>query len=168
MEVDPVSHDGGNLRGDFCQTLNLTDVATEWTESRAVKNKAQIWVFQALKEIRKRLPFDLLGLDSDNGGEFINAHLTKYCQKQEITFTRSRPLRKNDNCYVEEKNYSVVRRNVGYLRYDTEEELETLNELYDLLRLYINFFQPVMKLVTKERVGSRIIKKYDQSKILLL
>lgn len=164
MEVDLVSHDGGNLRGDFCHTLNLTDVATGWTESRAVKNKAQIWVFQALKEIRKRLPFDLLGLDSDNGGEFINAHLTKYCQEQEITFTRSRPLRKNDNCYVEEKNYSAVRKNVGYLRYDSEEELETLNELYDLLRLYINFFQPVMKLVTKERIGSRVIKKYDQAK----
>lgn len=164
MEVDLVSHDGGNPRGDFLKTLNLTDVATGWTESRAVKNKAQIWVFQALKEIRKRLPFDLLVLDSDNGGEFINAHLTKYCQEQEITFTRGRPLRKNDNCYVEEKNNSAVRRNVGYLRYDTEEELETLNELYDLLRLYINFFHPMMKLVTKERVGSRIIKKYDQAK----
>jgi len=164
VEVDLVSHDGGNPRGDFCQTLDLTDVATGWTETRAVKNKAQIWVFQALKEIRRKLPFELLGVDSDNGGEFINAHLAQYCQREKITFTRSRPLRKNDNCYVEEKNYSVVRKTVGYWRYDTEEELEVLNELYDLLRLYTNFFQPVMKLKERVRVGSQVRKRYDQAK----
>jgi transposase InsO family protein len=93
-----------------------------------------------------RLPFALLGLDSDNGSEFVNAHLLRFCQENEITFTRSRPYRKNDNSFVEQKNYSVVRRAVGYLRYDTEEELEVLNKLYDYLRLYTNFFQPVMKL----------------------
>jgi hypothetical protein len=107
------------------------------------------------------LPFPLLGIDSDSGGEFINHHLYRYCQTEQITFTRTRSYRKNDNCFVEQKNYSIVRRAVGYLRYDTEEELRTLNELYRHLRLYTNFFQPTMKLTEKTRIGSRIIKKYD-------
>lgn len=164
VEVDLVSHDGGDAKGDFIQTLDLTDVFSGWTETRAVKNKAQAWVFEALQEVRERLPFELLGLDSDNGSEFINAHLLRFCQEKEITFTRSRPYRKNDNCFVEQKNYSVVRRAVGYWRYDTEEELLVLNELYDRLRLYTNFFQPVMKLTEKRRVGSRVQKRYDQAK----
>jgi hypothetical protein len=164
VEVDLVSHDGGNARGDYIQTLDLTDVCTGWTETRAVKNKAQVWVFAALQEVRARLPFELLGIDSDNGGEFINAHLVRFCDENEITFTRSRPYRKNDNCFVEQKNYSVVRRAVGYWRYDTGEELVVLNELYDRLRLYTNFFQPVMKLTEKTRVGSKVRKKYDQAK----
>ncbi len=164
VEVDLVSHDGGNPRGDFIQTLDLTDVYTGWTETWAVKNKAQVWVFAALQKIRGRLPFELLGLDSDNGSEFINGHLLRFCQENEITFTRSRPYRKNDNCFVEQKNYSVVRRAVGYGRYDTGEELAVLNELYDRLRLYTNFFQPVMKLIEKVRIGSKVQKKYDQAK----
>lgn len=164
VEVDLVSHDGGNSRGDFSQTLDLTDVCTGWTETRAVKNKAQVWVFAALQEVRERLPFELLGLDSDNGGEFINAHLVRFCDENKITFTRSRPYRKNDSCFVEQKNYSVVRRAVGYWRYDSEEELAVLNELYDYLRLYTNFFQPVMKLLEKTRVGSKVRKRYDRAK----
>ena len=164
VEVDLVSHDGGNARGDYIQTLDLTDVCTAWTETRAVKNKAQVWVFAALQEIMGRLPFELLGLDSDNGGEFINAHLVRFCDENKITFTRSRPYHKNDNCFVEQKNYSVVRRAVGYWRYDTEAELAVLNELYGWLRLYTNFFQPVMKLIEKTRVGSKVRKKYDQAK----
>jgi hypothetical protein len=164
VEMDLVSHEGGAPRGDFIQTLDLTDICTAWTKTRAVKNKAQVWVFAALQEVRERLPFELLGLDSDNGSEFINAHLLCFCRENEITFTRSRPYRKNDNCFVEQKNYSVVRRAVGYRRYDTEEELAVLNELYDWLRLYTNFFQPVMKLREKSRVGSKVKKKYDQAK----
>lgn len=164
VEVDLVSHDGGNTRGDYCQTLDLTDVCTTWTETKAVKNKAQRWVFEALKEIKAKVPFPILGIDSDNGGEFINDHLLRFCQEKEITFTRSRPYRKNDNCFVEQKNYSVVRKTVGYLRYDTEEELKILNELYGYLRLYTNFFQPTMKLVEKTRVGSKVKKRYDQVK----
>lgn len=164
VEVDLVSHDGGNTRGDYCQTLDLTDVCTTWTETKAVKNKAQRWVFEALQEIKDRVPFSILGIDSDNGSEFINDHLLRFCQEKEITFTRSRPYRKNDNCFVEQKNYSVVRRTVGYLRYDTEEELKILNELYGYLRLYTNFFQPVMKLVEKTRVGSKVKKRYDQAR----
>ena len=164
VEIDLVGHDGGDSHGEFAQTLDVTDVCTTWTETEAVRNKAQIWVFNALKDIRQRLPFPLLGVDSDSGGEFINHHLFKYCQQEKITFTRSRSYRKNDGCFVEQKNYSVVRRAVGYLRYDSEEELQTLNELYRDLRLYTNFFQPTMKLMEKKRIGSKVTKKYDKAK----
>ena len=162
-EIDLVGHDGGDAQGEFAQTLDVTDVCTTWTETEAVRKKAQKWVFDALKDIRARLPFPLLGIDSDTGGEFINHHLYRYCQDEKLTFTRSRSYRKNDNCFVEQKNYSVVRRAVGYLRYDTEAELCILNELYRHLRLYTNFFQPTMKLIKKTRVGSKVTKKYDKA-----
>jgi hypothetical protein len=161
-EIDLVGHDGGMAAGEYCQTLDLVDVATTWTETRAVRNKAQVRVFAALQKVRKDLPFALLGLDSDNGSEFINDELLRYCRNEKITFTRSRPYRKNDNCYVEQKNYSIVRRAVGYARYDTDEQCELLNELYSYLRLYTNFFLPTMKLKSKERNGSRVKKYYDQ------
>ena len=161
FEVDLVSHDGGLLRGDFIQSLNFTDIATCWMEMIAVKNKAQRWVFAGIKEIRKRLPFPILGFDSDNGSEFINDELLRYCEKEKITFTRARPYRKNDSCYIEQKNWSVIRRTVGYGRYDTDKELRILNQLYGYLRCYVNFFQPVRKLVEKERNRSRIKKRYD-------
>ena len=163
VEIDLVGHEGGDARGDFIQTLDVVDVCTGWTETQAVRNKAQVWVFEALKDIRVHLPFDLLGIDSDNGSEFINDHLFRFCKEQKITFTRSRKYRKNDNCYVEQKNYSVVRRAVGYQRYDTEEELAILNELYGHLRFYTNYFQPVMKLVEKTRIGSRVVKRHDKA-----
>lgn len=162
VEIDLVGHDGGNISGDYIQTLDVTDVCTGWTETRAVRNKAQVWVFAALKQIRECLPFKLLGIDSDNGSEFINGELYRYCLKEEITFTRARAYRKNDNCYVEQKNWSVVRRALGYLRYDTPEELEIINRLHGYLRLYTNHFQPVMKMIEKTRVGSRVKKKYDK------
>jgi hypothetical protein len=161
-EIDLVGHDGGAAAGEYCQTLDLVDVATTWTETRAVRNKAQARVFAALQKVRKDLPFALLGLDSDNGSEFINDELLRYCRQEKITFTRSRPYRKNDNCYVEQKNYSIVRRAVGYARYDTDEQCELLNELYSYLRLYTNFFLPTMKLKSKERNGSQVKKYYDQ------
>lgn len=161
FEVDLVSHDGGLFKGDFIQSLNFTDIATCWTDMVAVKNKAQRYVFGGIKKVKERLPFSILGLDSDNGSEFINHHLIRYCDEEHITFTRSRPYRKNDSCYIEQKNWSVIRRTVGYGRFDTEEELQLLNRLYDYLRLYVNFFQPVRKLIYKERVGSKIIKRYD-------
>lgn len=163
-EMDLVGHDGGDAAGEFAFTLDLTDVCTAWTETEAVRNRAQKWTVEALEDIKERLPFKLLGLDSDNDSTFINAHLVKFCYERQITFTRSRPYRKNDNCYVEQKNYSVVRRAVGYLRYDTQEELKTLNELYRHLRLYTNFFLPVMKLKEKTRIGSKVTKKYDKPK----
>lgn len=161
-ELDLVAHAGGNANGDFCQTLTVTDVATGWTENCAVPNKAQSFVFQAIKDIRQRLPFPLLGIDSDNGSEFINHHLKTYCDTEHITFTRSRAHRSNDNCYVEQKNYTVVRRTVGYQRYDTAEEILLLNRIYTSLRLYVNFFQPSMKLISKTRDGSKVSKRYDR------
>lgn len=160
-EVDLVAHDGGNPLGEFCQTLDLTCVATGWTEVRAVPNKAQRWCFEALLDIERQLPFPLLGIDSDNGSEFINHQLIRYCTERSITFTRSRPYRKNDNCFVEQKNWPVVRQQVGYARYDTAAELEVLRELYGHLRSYVNFFQPQMRLVHKTRRGAKVTKRYD-------
>jgi hypothetical protein len=161
-EGDLVGHDGGSAYGDFCCTLTLTDVATTWTETEAAKNKARSNVFPAIETARARLPFDLLGLNTDNGGEFINAHLIQYCQDEHLTFTRGRPYRKNDNCYVEQKNNSVVRHLVGYYRYDTPEQLELLRKLYRVARLYTNFFVPVMKLKEKVRHGSKVTRRYDE------
>jgi len=160
-EVDLVAHDGSFAVGDYCQTLTLTDIATGWTETKAVQNKAQCHVFAALKEIRARLPFPLLGLDSDNGSEFINGELVRYCQQEHISFTRSRPYKKNDNCFVEQRNNSVVRRTVGYYRFDTPEQLSLLNALYERLRLYTNYFLPVMRLKEKHRDGSHLTRRYD-------
>ena len=154
VEIDLVGHDGGDPSGEFAQTLNVTDIATGWTEVQAVKNKAQRWVFEALTDIRARLPFDLPGIDSDNRAEFINNHLYNYCKEEKRTFTRARSSR---------KNYSVVRRVVGYMRHDTPKEVVLLNELYGFLRLYSNFFQPVMKLLEKTRIGSKIRKKYGEA-----
>jgi hypothetical protein len=160
-EVDLVAHDGGSGIGEFCQTLDLTCVATGWTKPGALRNKAQRWVHEAIDRIAGELPFPLLGLDSDNGSEFIIMHLDRYCTEQGITFTRSRPYRKNDNCYVEQKNWPVVRQQVGYARYDTAPELEALRQLYRVLRLYVNFFQPQMKLVSKTRQGAKLTKRFD-------
>lgn len=164
VEIDLVGHEGGVLRGEYCQTLDVTDVATGWTETRAVRNKAQVHVFKAIKDIRQVLPFPLLGIDSDNGSEFINKELLRYCKEGRITFTRSRAYRKNDGCYVEQKNWSVVRRNVGYARFDTPEELTVLNELYGALREHTNFFMPSAKLIEKTRSGAKVTKRYDEPK----
>ena len=163
-EVDLVAHDGGEARGQYCQTLDLTCVATGWTEMRALQNKAQRWCFEALVDIRASLPFPLLGLDSDNGSEFINDQLFRWCAQEQITFTRSRPYRKNDNCFVEQKNWPVVRQQVGYARYDDAEELEVLRELYSYLRLFVNFFSPQQKLIYKTRRGAKVYKRFDEAR----
>jgi hypothetical protein len=162
-EIDLVDHSGGLvIRGqDHAWTLCFTDICTTWTESIAVRNKAQVHVFAAIQKARQRLPFPLLGIDSDNGSEFINDQLYRYCLQEEITFTRGRVGRKNDNAYVEQKNWSVVRRAVGYYRYDTPEQLDLLNSLYALLHFYGNFFLPTMKLKEKVRVGSKVKRIYD-------
>ncbi|MFO7928151.1 MAG: hypothetical protein R6U35_00630 [Candidatus Humimicrobiaceae bacterium] len=118
-------------------------------------------VFSAIRAASVRFPFSIAGIDSDNGSEFINDQMLRYCRANSITFTRSRAYRKNDSCFVEQKNYSIVRRAVGYLRYDTEEELKILNKLYLYLGYYTNFFQPVVKLTQKIRHGSKVTKKYD-------
>jgi len=163
-EVDLVGHDGGIASGDFAQSLNFIDIATCWDITVACKNKAQKHVFEATRKASARFPFKILGIDSDNGSEFINAHMLRYCIENKITFTRSRAYKKNDSCFVEQKNYSVVRRAVGYLRYDTAEELDLLNELYIYLGYYTNYFQPVVKLKLKTRTGSKVTKKYGIAK----
>jgi len=162
-EIDLVDHSGGQIaRGqEHTWTLCFTDVKTGWTECVAVRNKAQIHVFAAIQCARQRLPFPLLGIDSDSGAEFINDQLYRYCVEEKITFTRGRAGRKNDSAYVEQKNWSVVRRAVGYGRYDSPEQLELLNTLYARLHFYINFFLPVMKLEEKVRTGSKVKRVYD-------
>ena len=163
-EIDLVQHDGGNPSGFFACTLDVTDVSTGWTEMRAVPTKAQKYVFAALEHIRRNLPFPLLGIDSDNGSEFINDELVRYCDREQLTFTRGRVGRKNDNPYVEQKNWSVIRRLVGYGRYETEKQVTHLNALYAVYRLYVNHFLPVQKLVAKVRDGSKVKKVYDDPK----
>lgn len=160
-EMDLVAHDGGEARGDFAQALDFTDIKTGWTECAAARNKAQIHVFAALRQVRARLPFPLLGLDSDNGSEFINDELLRYAEQEHLTFARSRAGHKNDGAHVEQKNCSVVRRFVGDLRYDTPAQVALLNQLYAGLHFYINFFMPVVKLKEKVRHGSTVTKKYD-------
>ena len=164
-EIDLVQHEGGINKGDFAQTLNLTDVYTGWTEAAATPNKAQVYVFAARQKIRARLPFPLLGIDSDNGAEFINDELKRYCDQAHITFTRGRVGRKNDNAFIEEKNWSIIRRSVGHARYDTPKQVAQLNAFHKVPRLYFNHFIPVTQLVKTERHGSRVKKIYDKPKI---
>jgi hypothetical protein len=163
IEIDLVGHEGGNSTGEFCSTLTMTDVATGWTLKRSVKNKAAIWVFEALTWAIERFPFPILGIDSDNGSEFINHHLLAYCEKNKITFTRSRSGNKNDGCHVEQKNWSEVRTLVGYLRFDTEVELALLNEIWELDEIFTNYLLPQQKLVFKQREGSKVTKRYDRA-----
>ena len=164
LEADLVHHCGESTEGLYLNTLSTVDIATGWSECVGVWGKGQERVGSAVHRVRQRLPFPLLGLDSDNGGEFINQHLFAYCQREQITFTRSRSYKKNDNCYVEQKNWSVVRRLIGYDRYDSRVSLEVFNRIYNLLRLYVNFFQPVMKLVSKTRHGAKVHKVYDTAR----
>ena len=162
VEMDLVVHCGSSAFGEYINTLSTTEISSGWWEAEAIIGKSQQSTFQALKQIRERTPIDWKGLDSDNGSEFINDILYKYCHREKIEFTRSRPSRKNDNAYIEQKNWTHVRKILGYLRYDTFTELSIINDLYrGDLRLYKNFFQPVMKLVSKERIGGRVKRKYD-------
>ncbi|MDP6348120.1 MAG: transposase, partial [Dehalococcoidia bacterium] len=143
LEVDLVAHCGESTEGFYLNTLSTVDVATGWVECQGVWGKGQERVGGAVHQIGQRLPFPFLGLDSDNGSEFINHHLYDYCQRKKITFTRSRPYKKNDSAHVEQKNWTVVRRLVGYDRYSSREALAQLNRVYELVRWYANFFQPV-------------------------
>jgi len=162
VEVDLVGHDGGSAFSSFLCTLTVTDVFSGWTETVGVLNKAQKHVFGGLQRAHERFPVPLLGIDSDNGSEFLNNRLIRYCDHEHITFTRSRPYRKNDNCFVEQKNNSIVRRTIGYARFESEEALATLNALYDCLGLLVNFFFPPAKLLEKTRDGSKLYRKYDE------
>ncbi len=161
LEADLVAHCGDSAEGFYLTTLSTVDVATGWYEPVAVWGKGQERVGGAVYDVRKRLPMPMLGLDSDNGSEFINQSLYDYCRRNGITFTRSRSYKKNDSCHVEQKNWSVVRRTVGYDRFSSKAAFKALDEVYTLLRLYVNFFQPVLKLVAKSRHGARVHKVYD-------
>ncbi len=162
-EIDLVAHGGESGDGEFAHSLNLTDIHTTWVETRAVLGRGQVRVQAALEELRQALPFRLQGIDSDNGTEFINAHLYAYCQRHGIQFTRGRPYKKDDNAHIEQKNWTHVRRLLGYVRYDAPAAVAAMNALYrQELRLVQNLFLPSVKLVRKLRVGSRIRRVYDQ------
>ena len=161
-EIDLVAHCGSLGDGEFVHSLNLTDIHTTWVETAAVLGKSQIMVQTALAELRQALPFRLRGIDSDNGSEFINQHLYDYCQAQEIQFTRGRPYKKDDNAHIEQKNWTHVRKLLGYLRYDSPAAQAAIHALYrHELRLFQNLFLPSVKLLRKERVGARVRRRYD-------
>ncbi len=164
-EIDLVSHSGDRADGEFVHSLTFTDIYSTWTETRAVMGKSQAFVQEALDDVRNKLPFPMRGIDSDNGSEFINHHLVAYCTAKQIEFTRSRPYKKDDNAHVEQKNWTHVRKLLGYLRYDSQEAVLKMNELYrGDLRLFQNLFLPSVKLVAKKRVGSRLRRFYDSPK----
>ncbi len=163
LEIDLVSHSGEVAAGEWIHTLCATDLSTGWTERVPVMGKGERGIVAAIERIRGQLPFPLLGLHPDDGSEFLNWHLFGYCQTQGIAFSRSRPFHKNDNAHVEQKNWTLVRRLIGYERLDTPAQLAWLDRLYhDLLRPYNNCFQPVMKLIRKKTVGQRTRKVYDR------
>jgi len=161
METDLVAHCGESSEGFYLNTLCAVDVWSGWTECLPVWGKGQQRVRSAVHRMRQRLPFALLGVDSDNGSEFINQCFYTYCRQEKLTFTRSRSYKKNDSCHVEQKNGNVVRRLVGYDRYTSKAAYQCLDRLYHLLRLYLNFFQPTMKLLDKTRQGAKVHKVYE-------
>jgi hypothetical protein len=163
MEADLVAHCGNSAEGAFLNTLVLTDVASAWTECLPLLHRSQEAVIQAMDWARQLLPFPLLGIDTDNGTEFVNAQLLAYCGQHQITFTRGRARKKNDQCFVEQKNGSIVRHLVGYDRFEGEMAYRQLTELYRAVRLYVNFFQPSMKLREKKRDGSSVHRTYDKA-----
>ena len=163
VEIDLVAHDGGNATGPYAYTLTVTDIATGWTENRSVPDKTAKCVLAALNDIAAKMPFPILGVDSDNGSEFINITLLQWCTRRKITFTRARPANKNDGCHVEQKNWAVVRTVVGYHRYDTAAELLLLNEIWQLQSKLANYFYPQQKLVSKVRAGAKVSKKHDKA-----
>ncbi|MGH7697862.1 MAG: transposase [Candidatus Dormibacteria bacterium] len=163
LEIDLVSHSGELAVGDWIWTLCATDLSSGWTERMPVMGKGQTRIVAALERIRQQLPFPMLGLHPDNGSEFLNWHLVRWCHQSGVALSRSRPRHKNDNCHVEQKNWTLVRRLIGYQRLDTPSQLQWLDALYnELLRPFNNCFQPVMKLVGKQTVGPRVRRLYDR------
>lgn len=163
LQIDLVSHDGGSLGGDFIQSLNMVDYKTGWSITIACLNKAALNVFPQLDKGLLLFPFEIKAIHSDSGKEFINDHLYRYCKEKNIVFTRSRPYKKDDNFWIENRNDKKVRKNVGYLRYQGKDDLILLNSLYDKLNLYENFFKPQRRCIKKERIKARIRKIYDSA-----
>ena len=164
FEVDTVANCGVSTQGQHICTLTLTDVHSGWTENRALLNKAHRWVKEAVADVKEKLPFQMKGIDSDNGSEFKNMQLLQWCKSNEVIFTRSRSHKKNDNCFVEQKNDSVVRRIVGYYRFEGEAARMVMADLYEQYNKLVNFFFPSMKIISKQRVEAKVIKKYDAAK----
>ena len=161
-EIDLVSHSGDCADGEFAHSFNVTDIHTTWTETRAVLGKGQGGIVAGLEEMRQSMPFTLRGIDSDNGSEFLNHHLVRYCRTGQIQFTRGRPYQKDDNAHIEQKNWTHVRKLIGWDRYDSTAAVQLLNDLYrHELRLMMNLFQPSVKLMRKERVGAKLKRCYD-------
>lgn len=161
LQIDLVGHEGGDNNGAFFFSLDATDVATGWTEAVTVRSKGERIVTAGLEELWLRFPFHIAGIHSDNGSEFINHHLTRWCHARHISFSRGRSSHKNDQAHVEQKNWSVVRRHVGYFRYDSRRELDLLTQLWPLASLQVNLFLPQQKLLTKTRTGAQVTKTYD-------
>ena len=165
FEIDTVHHCGHTDSGEFCLTLSATDVYSGWIELRPLLNKAHKWVLEEITDIKASLPFPFLGLDSDNGSEFINSAMQKWCEKESVQFTRSRPYHKNDNCFVEQKNNSCVRNVVGHGRFSSAAERDALASVYRSLCPLLNYFMPSLKLIGKIKVGSKTKKVYDKNVI---
>lgn len=170
LEADTVAHCGGSVDGEYANTVDFVDIATGWTEQRAVWGKGETAVLEQIKDVEESLPFPLRGFDCDNGGEFLNHHLLRHFtdnpkRKTQIQFTRSRAYKKDDNAHIEQKNYTHVRQLLGYRRFDNPKIVDLLNDLYkNEWRLYHNFFLPSVKLIEKERIRSKVIKKHDKPK----
>jgi hypothetical protein len=166
MELDTVAHNGGDPSGEHIWSLDAVEIYSGWSELRAVMGKGEKSVVEAVDHLTRTTPFKTLGFDSDGGSEFINWHMVRHCERHDVMFTRSRPDRKNDNAYVEQKNNTHIRQWLGYGRYDTIEQLHLINDLYiNELRLFNNFFRPVMKILSKEKINNSVYrKKYDTAK----
>lgn len=161
-EIDTVHHCGETTAGEYIYSLNFTDIASTWTEGRAVATRAQLHIVSAMEQIVEALPFRLLGLDSDSGSEFLNDHFVRFCRRRRLLFTRSRPYKKNDNAHIEQKNWTHVRKLFGWQRLHEPAIAELMNDLYrNELRVWMNLFQPSVKLMEKRRVGSRVRRIYD-------
>lgn len=163
-QIDLVGHDGGNPNGHFARSLNAIELSSGWVEPRIVINEAQRWTKEALVDIRAEAPIPMRSIHSDNDSAFINERLQRWCKEMEIPYTRARPYHSNDTCYIEQKNYDIVRQALGYHRYESEEEIAVIAELYENLRPLVNFFYPSCKLIEKIREGSRIKRRYDKPK----
>jgi hypothetical protein len=161
LEVDLVAHCGDSVRGEYVNTLNMTDIATGWTISTAFMGRSQRFCGEAIDKVKSSLPFPILGIDSDNGGEFINAHLMHYCEQHHITFTRGRAYKKNDSAHIEQKNWDIIRKMIGYGRFETYKQFDLIQRIESLLAFYQNYFQPSQKLISKIRIGAKVKKKYD-------
>jgi hypothetical protein len=164
VEMDLVAHCGDTTEGVYLNTLTAVDVMTGWTECLLLPHRSQLAVTAAVQDLAERLPFPLLGVDCDNDSAFINGTLKRHCEAEQLTFTRSRPYRKNDQAFVEQKNGDIVRGNIGYRRYTSAQATALLEAIYEDLHAYVNFFQPVRKLVHKERRGAKVYKQYDEAR----